>query len=95
MSLLPLYDNLLMSSCENITPSLMKITSQKLNNLNESGIMEVSLLILHYLYKNCENLNLKSKLPYGIKIGASGKGLSFSLQSLPLELQRVLCEYCK
>lgn len=95
MSILPLYEKLLATSSETISDAQRKDTCHKLNKLGAVNMEEVSVLIIHYLVKSIGETYFKSKIPYGIKIGFSGRGLSFHLDALPLELQRVLCEYCK
>lgn len=95
MPTVPLYDTLLSRMTTAPSVELKAMTCCKLNKLEETPAKHITIMLIHYLCKYFGSINFRSKLPFGIKVGASGKGLSFNFDLLPIELQRVFCEYCK
>lgn len=80
--------------------------STALTSLNKEQAEQVVLLITHYYFLTnsdnpftAENCNPKqkgkSRLPYGMKIGPSGKGLSLNLNAIPPAFLALLGIYCR
>ena len=72
-----------------------------LSVLNKYQSEHIAYIIIHHAMmtqgENClmTNNNVKVKLPYGIKIGAGGKGMGICIDNFPDILQKVIGAYCQ
>lgn len=104
MSKLPMYETLLnkvRAEQVTVTSEHLSDLAATLNSLTLKQAEQVSLLILHHinlespdtLTNNPFARSLKKNSPYDIRI-SQGKGFSFDILKLPVELQTILCSYC-
>lgn len=106
---LPLYDVLVAKSKKEITNEDKIQIESILNELDLARSNQIVVLLLHCYFLNNptlnpftpENCSVKTtsrnsinNLPYDIKIGPSGKGLSFDFDQLNLPTQLLLGAYC-
>lgn len=92
-----------------ITPEYKLRLTTILSNLDSTRATEVALLLIHCYYlvnpdsnpftpTNCSvktsSRSNVSNLPYDIKISSSGKGFSFELEKIPMQVQALLGIYC-
>ena len=106
---LPLCDTLLSKSKTEITDEDKNKILSILNELDPSRTNQIVVLLIHCYFLNNPNLNpftpencttktssrnSANNLPYDIKIGPSGKGLSFDFDALILPTQLLLGAYC-
>jgi hypothetical protein len=106
---LPLYDTLIIKCKKEITNEDKVQIESILNELDLARTNQIVILLVHCYYLNNPNINpftlencsIKTtsrnsvnNLPYDIKIGPSGKGLSFDFDQLNLTTQLLLGAYC-
>ena len=102
----PLFDRLL-EECRKRQPTVLnesyhKLLCDTLNSLNIEQMEQVILLIVHYhlsvvkqdIFKFETGKGRSQKMLYNLKCGTGGKGLSFSLETMPDILKFILGEYC-
>ena len=95
------------TGAENITESQQIELVNCLKQLNKDQIEHVTVLIIHYFivkyhstsgssqHKEIKARLKSNKVPNVIKTGSAKKGFSIDLNDLPLELQSILCQYCR
>ena len=106
---LPLYDALVAKSKSTITNEDKIRIESILNELDPARANQIVVLLIHSYFLNNptmnpftpENCSIKTtsrnsvnNLPYDIKIGPSGKGLSFDFDQLTLPIQLLLGSFC-
>ena len=107
ISYLPLF-NSLYEACKNRTSVIIneaynKVLHDTLNSLKIEQMEQALLIILHFHITILKqdpfriDINAKArsqKMPYNMKCGSGGKGLSFSIDEMPNILKLILGEYC-
>ena len=106
---LPLYDTLISKSKTVMTDEDKNQIESILNELDPSRANQIVILLVHCYFlnnptmnpftpENCStktsSRNSVNNLPYDIKIGPSGKGLSFDFDEITLPTQLLFGAYC-
>lgn len=106
-SLFPLFDTLYEETKKRtltMTDEYNKLLHDTLNSLQIEQMEQVVLIIVHFNLAVLKQdpfrpdmITAKTraiKMPYSMKCGVGGKGLSFSVDDMPHQLKFILGEYC-
>lgn len=88
----PIYDQIK----THLTGSESTITrkhSSSISRLNQEHINIIYLLIIHNYYINNGNKIVNGEIPYNGKTASKGKGVTFKLNLLPDNLQKIIVKY--
>lgn len=89
MSKFPLYDDVV-STMNGNESEITKAHCTTINRLPYEHLIIIYLLILHHYIIHNGNT---SKLPYSCRTISNGKGVTFKLDQLPSDIQKIIVAY--
>lgn len=101
----PMYDEIIKKINDRASKGNFSINSDfktklcnRLCSLQKDHTEQIALLIIHYYFLTDQGNPFirdgRAQLPYGIKENVLGKGCSFDIDQMPVNLQLILGIYC-